>query len=332
MIISENNYIKKPYILLDWNVIKYLKSPRSNQSIDKDKECFRIIEQIGNKYAFPFCESHLLDLRQSYSQENLERVNQDLKFLSSISKEVGLGIRENDGNLVLIKCSAVKEFNDLINVNDSNIDIPVKNVPQHKFNIDMATLEESHPLYQMLKENNGIYTPEIMASNLNEIFYKIFDEVDDYKNLRNIIPKLKETLTMQREYGIDKEMAVNLIEHMTPFINSMEIDSEDELVKIWKNVCTKYLGINGKVSVPYGELLTNAYIMLDLHPLFKEKLKKKNTLGNITRDSKMVLYASGAKYFVTEDGAAFKKMSFLFKAFNEQTKILNMEMFIQKFS
>lgn len=330
MRVSEKKCIKKPYILLDWNVIKYLKSPRSNQSTDKDIECFHIIKQIEKKYAFPFCEAHLRDLQQSYSQENVDRVNDDLEFLSSISK--GICLESSDDKFVLIKHSVSNLFYELINEKPQTIDISIETVPQSNFPVDMTKIEESHPLYQMLKQNNGEYTAEVMARNINEMFYRFFDTIDDYKNLRTTIQKLRKDLTSERDYGIDKDMASNLIKHMDPFINSLEIEKEEELAKVWKDVCEEFLKVNGKQEIPYGELLTEAYTMLDLHPIFREKLKKKNTLSNIVRDSKMVFYASGSKFFVTEDKDAFKKMNFLFKAFGEKTEVLDMEMFVQKFS
>lgn len=119
---------------------------------------------------------------------------------------------------------------------------------------------------------------------------------------------------------------------MMPFINSLEIKSEDELAIEWKDIITKWLQMRYDRNVPFGELITTAYVMLDFHPLFKEKLKKrKNSLSNIARDSKMIYYASFSKYFVTEDKSCLKKANFIFQAFQCRAEAINMEQFIQKF-
>lgn len=91
--------------------------------------------------------------------------------------------------------------------------------------------------------------------------------------------------------------------------------------------------MNHKGELPEELLVTSAYEMLDFHPLFKEKLKKsKNTLSNIVRDSKIVYYATGSKYFVTEDTNCAEKSDFVLKALGYKIDVISMEKFREIFS
>lgn len=120
---------------------------------------------------------------------------------------------------------------------------------------------------------------------------------------------------------------------MTPFIDSLEINNENDLSAIWKDAISEFLRITHPTEIPFGLLISSAYSMLDFHPLFRERLKKnKNTLSNITRDSKIIFYASSSKYFVTEDASCLEKANFIFKAFTCRTKALDMTQFLHKFS
>ena len=82
------NVPPKKYIILDWNVIIYLKNPRSR----KDEDCIMKdnIKRLSKKYYFPFCESHLRDLIQSVKQGSEDKAYSDLDFLIDISEGVGL--------------------------------------------------------------------------------------------------------------------------------------------------------------------------------------------------------------------------------------------------
>lgn len=50
MKIDSKDIINKQYILLDWNVIKYLKKPRD----DADKDFLIILDRLRKRFEFPF--------------------------------------------------------------------------------------------------------------------------------------------------------------------------------------------------------------------------------------------------------------------------------------
>ena len=93
-----------------------------------------------------------------------------------------------------------------------------------------------------------------------------------------------------------------LMYKLGPFLLSFSCSDIDELALKWKDIAKRYLG-KGVKEPSLEQLLMQGYTLLDMHPLLKkDKLKKrKNTLDNIIRDGKHCYYASGARYFVSED-------------------------------
>lgn len=330
MEINSSDLINKEYILLDWNVIKYLKKPRNSA----DEEAKRILDSIRKKYEIPFCEAHLRDLARSYSEENKNKVNDDLDFLQELS--CGVVVAVNGDNAFLLKYSAKDLFQEIINEPPTQINITANMNPQSIYKVDMSKVESDHPLREMLEKYGGVYGPGIMANTLNDMFGRIFSEIDDYKKYRSYIVKLKKDLEHNQNTNLllrDQEYKDFLINHMIPFLDVLEIEDEDKLASVWNDTVIEWLHMRYKENIPYEELVTNSYDMLDFHPLFREKLKKqKNTLSNIIRDSKMVLYASKSKYFVTEDNSCYEKANFLFRTLGIKEKALKMSEFIAKFS
>lgn len=330
MQIDSRDLIKKEYILLDWNVIKYLQKPRNSA----DEEAKHILDSIRKRFEIPFCEAHLRDLARSYSEENKDRVNEDLDFLQELSCSVAVAV--NRDNAFLLKYSANSLFQEILNEHPAQINITPDMNPQSIFKVDMSKLDQDHPMREMLERTGGVYGPGIMVNGLNDLFDHLFNEITDYKKYRNYLCKLKEDLKTNQINNLlpqDQKYKEFLITHMISFLDILEIEDKDKLASVWNDAVIKWLHMRYNGNVPYEELVTNSYDMLDFHPLFREKLKKqKNTLSNIIRDSKMVLYASKSKYFVTEDNSCYEKANFLFRTLGIKEKALKMSEFIAKFS
>lgn len=333
MTVNSKDVIEKDYILLDWNVIKYLKKPRGNKN-QIDNEAKLIVDSLRRRYEFPFCEAHLRDLSKSYPSHR-DLVDEDLCFLQSLTHSVALGTKDETGEFMLTYYDPKKLFNEIVSEPSRTPDISPDMGPQSSFQVDMQAMDPGNPLYNMLTESNGTYNPVVMSNWLNRIYEPFFSEAEPYKVFRNYITSLKRDLENSNSVGLNvhdlvyKEM---LVQRMTPFVNSLEIDNEDDLSTIWKDAISEFLRITHPAEIPFGLLISTAYSMLDFHPLFREKLKKKNTLSNITRDSNIIYYASSGKYFVTEDASCLEKANFIFRAFACRTKALNMIHFVQKFS
>lgn len=336
MTINSGAVIKKEYILLDWNVIKYLKKPRGTDNENQiDSETRLVVDSLRRRYEFPFCESHLRDLARSYP-EHRDLVDDDLCFLQSLTHNVALGIKDGTEEFLLTNYDPQKLFYEIVSVPPQTPDISPNMEPQSSFPVDTQAMDQNNPIYNMLIENDSIYDPVAMSNWLNKSYELFFNEKEPYKNFRDYLVNLKRDIANSHSNGLSacdlayKEM---LVQRMTPFIHSLEIDDEDALCAVWKDAVSEHLNITHTGELPFGLLITSAYSMLDLHPHFREKLKKrKNTLSNITRDSNIIYYASSSKYFVTEDANCLEKANFIFKAFGCHTKALNMTQFLHKFS
>lgn len=118
---------------------------------------------------------------------------------------------------------------------------------------------------------------------------------------------------------------------MYPFIDSFQYD-EEQLKKNWPHIAERWFSLNPASSLAKDQLLIQGYTLLDMHPLFKEKMKKgKNTLDNIIRDGNHCFYASNGKFFVSEDDYTRRKTSFLYGAYNIKTKVVSENDFINHF-
>ena len=330
---NKNRCAEGRYILLDWNVIQYLKNPRKDKN-DLDVDCLNIRNFI-KKYEFPFCEAHLQDLARSNPKLNKEAVQGDLHFLEQLSRRVAIGWDANNDICFKADCSPFDLFNNIIQNKAQELNITPDIVPSSISKIDMQRIDASHPLRAMLEKTDGVIGPGIFSDWLNNLYDRILNENIDYKKIRDYVKKELNQIIAKSSCLDSQGIACweIYIEHMTPFADSLVIQDEEELATIWKRCIEKWLHMNNEVEIPFGLLITTAYSMLDFHPLFSEKLKnKKNTIGNIVRDSKTIYYASYAKYFVTEDKACHEKSKFLFQAFQLKTKAINMSQFRAKFS
>jgi hypothetical protein len=332
MNVNIKDIIERPYIILDWNVVKYLKNPREKKK-QLDLDCIEIVNSIRKKYEFPYCEAHLRDLARSYSESNLERVNDDLRFLQQVSHDVVIGI--SDEKFFLTKKPPFELFYDIVNENKETKELNVSNIPLETHRVDMVKLEDTHPMREMLEATMGFCGPGILSKWISDLYSKIFDGISDYKTIRDYCINMKRDVEQNTQNLTYAELKYKdfLVEHMMPFFESLGIDDKNELGKIWKANIEQWLSMNHKGELPEELLVTSAYEMLDFHPLFKEKLKKsKNTLSNIVRDSKIVYYATGSKYFVTEDTNCAEKSDFVLKALGYKIDVISMEKFREIFS
>lgn len=104
--INSTDITPKQFILLDWNVIKYLKKPRKLS----DEEFYNLVWQIRKRYEIHFCEAHLRDLAKSYLESNENLVNEDLFFLQKLSNNIALGIVEKTNTFHLVELSPNQLF------------------------------------------------------------------------------------------------------------------------------------------------------------------------------------------------------------------------------
>ena len=316
--------MKQKFILLDWNIVKALKSPHN----DKERDLMFLLQKLQKKYATPFCESHLRDLKKGYSADTKPLVDDDLNFLGTLSRNTALIINESGDITTYSPVDPKSAFAQLLSksLDNNSPDLSTVNIPPYEFFVDFSALADDHPLKELLGTTNGACTPAIINAFLKEKYDDIFFDKNTYKIFRNYTPKVLNDITMNSPEMFDKfSLAL-------PFYEALKLP-EDKLVDVWKNVTESWLKQSLGETIPFGTHLTCAYTMLDMHPAFYDDLKKKkNTLDNITRDANMIYYASFAEYLITEDKECYRKAKFIFKAFDIKTKVMKISEFLATFS
>ena len=158
------------YILLDWNVIQYLKRPRSTK-LFVDQECLKIIESMRNRMLFPFCESHLRDLATSVSPENQTWITEDLDFLEDLSK--GYALVSNRETVKISKVNPREAFDQILQEDKTPIPVQSQIVPGTP--IDMEKLDPDSPLRPFLESTNGIMDPILYSDWINKKVGSFFE-------------------------------------------------------------------------------------------------------------------------------------------------------------
>lgn len=275
---------EKKYIVLDWNVIQRIKCPNK----DDDVKLKKIVEFLNKEFVFPYCEAHLTDLSQS---NNEKYIIEDIEFLAEISRGYVICIAPIKGENFLL-CS------------DDNLSLCKDNTKNLGYNIYKNFQETKY------KEESEDLIVKTMSNGTSEIFLN----PESYENIRNSIKTVKNYL--QGKKIPNKRKYLN-------FLTCLEITNEEELSLKWKNAVVDWLKTENR-PITYGNLITTAYNLLDFHPKFYDKFRKKNRNkpDNIRRDSKIVFFASKSNYFITKDQSCAKKTKFIYKVLGIKTEVI----------
>lgn len=325
MQVAGNKIIFNPkYIYLDWNVIKYMKEPRPAK-LELDNNFRDVIFKLKTKYKIPYSIAHIIDRSNNYNESYYEMVKADFDFAETINDTNYL---ENlNDSFVVIQNPMMETFNEYIAIPPQAL----PNIDEQEivsFNVDMDKIDTSHPMYDFLKLNNGIYSAQTMQMFLNDLHSTIFTDASKYKKLREYIKKINTNNDFNQNYSSsEKIMLDKMIYHVFPFLDSFN-DNKETLLTKWPEIVERWFSFQGNTLKPELTLI-DIYPLLEMHPLFNDKLKnKKNTLDNIIRDGSHCYYASKAKYFVSEDESLRKKTSFLYEAYGIKTKVLSEKEFL----
>jgi hypothetical protein len=265
--------------------------------------------------------AHIKDRANNYKEEYYDKVKEDFTFAETINDRFCLGIMD-DGSLVMVQKSMQKCFDEYVVEPASDLWIKEEYLT-NAFRVDMDKMDCSHPMYEFLKEHGGIYSASNMETFLHEIYTLIFQDVNKYKQLRDYIIKIDFNRDFDQMYSLSDQIKLNLLlYHMFPFLDSFN-DDEEKLMKKWPRIAERWFLLNN-TTLPRDLLLIQGYTLLDMHPLFSDKLKKnKNTLDNIIRDGNHCFYASNARYFISEDEYTRKKTAFLYGAYGINTIVVS---------
>ena len=315
------------YIYLDWNVIKYMKEPRLNKG-ELDEEFKNTVFKLKKKYKFPYSFAHIQDRANRYSEEHCDKVREDFEFAETVNDTICVGI--NKDIPVLVKETMQTCFDRYLSEVPKELSLIDNSFP-FSFNVNMDKIDKTHAMYEFLRERGGEISSKSMDEFLQGLYSVIFQDNSKYKNLRDYVNNFDFEHGMNQEYSFGELIFLDqLLYHLFPFLDSFK-DDESTLLKKWTRIADRWFSLNNKE--PRRDLvLIQGYSLLDMHPLFKEKLKKgKNTLDNIVRDGNHCFYASKAKYFVSEDENTRIKTAFLYKAYGIKTKVVNEQEFLNCF-
>ena len=325
---TNNVLLRSRYIYLDWNVFKYMKEPRIDKG-ELDEQFKSLVFKLKKKYKFPFSHAHIKDRANHYSIEHYEKVKEDFEFAETITDSICVGIFEDEP--VLCMESMQKCFDKYISDEKSNYINIVNSLP-FSISVDMGKLDKDHPMYDFLKEKQGLLSSESMDGFLQDMFQHIFSDSNRYKKMRNYVERIDLKNNLEQAYSYSEAMYLNkLLFYMYPFIDSFQ-DNEETLKKKWPQIAERWFSLNLTSPLRKDQLLIQGYTLLDMHPLFKEKMKKgKNTLDNIIRDGNHCFYASNGQFFVSEDDYTRRKTAFLYATYNIKTKVVSESDFMNYF-
>lgn len=318
------------YIYLDWNVVKYMKNPRKDIHQKEDEYFAAKIFDLSKKgkYLFPYSEAHIKDRANKYKPENYSDISKDLLFFEFLNHSQCLGTIDEMDKLAIAKRSILEFFKEYIQ--EYKRCPSDKELLENSFSIDtdINKIDASNPLYDLLKPKNGYCSQRDMMEFLLNMYQTIFNDTNQYKNLRDYVPNVDMESNGLSQSRQERVYAEELYEHLNPFMKSREYDI-NTLKKQWKSICESWFSLNSTLPLKKSQLLIQGYTLLDLHPLFGEKLKRnKNTLDNIIRDGNHVYYASEADFFVSEDETTRRKTSFMYEAFGIKTKVVSEKEFL----
>lgn len=326
--------MRKEYIYLDWNVVQYAKNPRQGKT---DEDLAPLIQRLSKKYRTPYSEAHLRDLASGFSEKTKKYVDDDLKFLSDITKSDAIVFLRNTENgeesIGIQPRNCEKDFAEILNEikNEGNITIKFSPKGEARFPIEISMLDQDDLFLEALKNNNG----ELNSSVISQILKELWDNQDNpefYKRFRSQAQKVVEHLEARPNTLINDSTTAR--SELAPFFKYLSLRKEDEIEGIFLPALTAFakfsnrdfekLSMGGKIELAYG--------LLDFQPFFSEKVNKKNRPSNQLRDLKHFLSAANARFFVTEDAGSLGKSRLVIRALGLSVKALSVSEFIARFS
>lgn len=300
------------FIYFDWNIFSHIKKYYSNT----DKTFLSVLEACNFK--IPYSEAHLRDL---YKSDKLYHHN-DLKFLRSITKnlficndrEIGFKLVKNQDVL-----SFYKEYGEYLqSESEKEIGVSIKDYPASIIN--KSELDSSHPMYEMIKNNNFQMDGFVFQKFLENLMKSHFDDnPKDYKIVRTY---MREKISDMKKYA-NNEIISNFLEKYESYLNNFNISSFRDCLNAFCTIsnCTFE-------SLSLDEQFNKIDLILDFHPDFMDKMKKNNKLTNKENDNRHIYFGLNSKIFVSEDNLMRKKADFIFNFYKKDIKVTDFKDFI----
>lgn len=311
------------YIYLDWNVIKYMKGQVVTDKYD-GFEFEKLFNKLSKRFKFPYSESHLRDLLVSDKDDN-PKVKEDLDYLMFVSE--GFGAFTVGHDVVINKSDVHEHFEYLKSEPAASMDFDVTG---ESFEIDTDKMHSDSAYKKLIEENDGVLDGSVVKRFIESAAVSM-DDPDWYKNIREQISRLKKDFESESNTVLDQNS--EYYKSVLPFLEFLADEAAADHPNKFPAAVQGFLSISGKKIEDLENLdkLHIGYQLLDFHPAFKEKIKKKNKPSNLVRDMLNVIFAAKATYYVSEDGNSRKKAKYIYSAFSLPVKVVGMNEFVSRF-
>ena len=317
------------------NKTKETKNIYTDPRIDKYKEY--II--LSNTYNTPYEKSNLdkiIDELARFNEEDLNKVNDDIKKAILIFKEVGINLTKDDFNYSVYVNKYMTEFLEELNKDNLDINNLKKCFEEIYWQCPDLIIEISFNLSHLYYQNIKLF-----EKKYNEIKNKLLEEIN--LSEKELIDKYKECTNKEEEqekYSIEK--IVNDFLNKSLKINDYEdtkIDSYYQSI----NDNNKNIEIIKKIKtslIEYKYYKEYSYIINDILNIYKEKNKYKDIFKNKLKEIKKInnkIIGITKKYLKNEKNRWFynkdKQKKLLINSENEIINLKNIyeELEINKF-
>jgi hypothetical protein len=172
-----------------------------------------------------------------------------------------------------------------------------------------------------LESNNENWDSGVMEKLISEVQNNI-DTPEYYKRFRSEVSELKAKysgtptiLNQESDY----------FKRLIPFLDFLTTDDLTVLAGNFDKTLESFLSIDGRrvEELTFPAKIELASSLLDFNPMFREKINNKNKPSNMWRDNEHLIFASHAKYFVTDDKRLFKKAKFVYDVLSLNVEVLS---------
>ena len=318
-------------LYIDWNVLNGIKNGRF-------EELEKIIRQ-SEKFIIIYSTSHISDIASSYSDDKVNtEIQSDLEFLSEITQD--LCIFNNGKDIVIQHNEPLHLFENELDSKNLMDDFSFDKIFSSISNDDKDA-ELIDPIKTSLK-----------SIPLNNIFKDAFENPQSAEFMNVMFPGLKENPTMEGFFDSMGKMLENINEKegykdlKNPFktlnINQGKLnDPNNNPFEVLKEIYKK-LGVESPLEKDYMDEkyapkwfndLSSAYINLDMHGFYSDKVKvtdkEKNTFKNTTQDAFHTAFASSCDIYITNDKKNYQKAKAVYQKKDINTHVLKPEEFVK---
>ena len=329
-------------VYFDWQVLNWLKKYDEHPNPEEKKKYSRLYSkycQYKNHLLIPYSSAHLYDLQHNWrkSEKSKKYTYEDIDFLSKISNNNCL-LKYEEKQYAGPYIGHPREYFDAIKYSDEllNEDIDLSFKGDDSLSIAMRNhYSRTSPKYNfeniyknIPEEHRDEFKKFIPFSNdditLKELIEKVWDfsrrmlyDGKYYRGLRDYVIKNFKGIKTLDDEGSN-------IEEIDSFFRDSQMNQS--FLELVKSTCALN-NFNSKKEPTRYDIFKNAYLLLDTFGISTDKISKRNSFINITRDAEHAFFGAFCDFIVSEDKALRKKTKALYKLLDIGTKVLSVNQF-----